>query len=94
MTDGWPEGRTRQEGGRVARSRHDSAPAEYPHGYERDPYGGGDQLAGYGNDPYGGGDQPPRRGAAAGAAGRRSSGSSSRCCSWSPSAATSGWTPG
>lgn len=46
----------------MARSRHDSAPAEYPHGYERDPYGGGDQLAGYGNDPYGGGDLPPAQG--------------------------------
>ncbi|MFD0691738.1 LCP family protein [Actinomadura fibrosa] len=49
MTDGWPEGWTRKEGNRVARSRHDSVPAEHPHAYERDPYGdpyAGDQLGG------------------------------------------------
>jgi LCP family protein required for cell wall assembly len=56
MTDGW----AREEGNRVARSRHGSASAEYPYGHEQDPYGdphAGDQLAGYGQDH----DDPPRR---------------------------------
>ncbi|QXJ20499.1 LCP family protein [Actinomadura graeca] len=47
MSDGWPEGWTRKEGERVARSRHESVPAGHPH--ERDPYAdpyAGDQLAG------------------------------------------------
>ncbi|WP_242906753.1 LCP family protein [Actinomadura terrae] len=59
MTDGWPEGWTRKEGDRVARSRHESAPADHPHAYEPDPYAdpyAGDQLAG---GRIGFGDEPP-----------------------------------
>ncbi|TDD82100.1 LytR family transcriptional regulator [Actinomadura darangshiensis] len=54
MTDGWPEGWTRKEDDRVARSRDNSVRAEHQHAaYGReahgDPYGdpyAGDQLAG------------------------------------------------
>ncbi|TDC56104.1 LytR family transcriptional regulator [Actinomadura sp. KC345] len=71
MSDGWPEGWTRKEGDRVARSRHGSVPAEHHQpAYGREPYGdpygdpyAGDQLRGGGGydqgDPYGG--PPPRR---------------------------------
>ncbi|GAA0558506.1 LCP family protein [Actinomadura livida] len=75
MSDRWPEGWTRKEGERVARSRHHSVRAEHhqpaAYGRERrgdpydpydDPYAG-DQLRGGGRydqgDAYGG--PPPRR---------------------------------
>ncbi|MDL4774726.1 LCP family protein [Actinomadura xylanilytica] len=61
MTDGWPDGRARQEDDRVARSRHDSASAEHPHAYERDSYEEGDQLGGYGSDSHGHERPYPRR---------------------------------
>ncbi|XRQ13615.1 LCP family protein [Actinomadura welshii] len=74
MSDGWPEGWTRKEGERVARSRHHSVRAEHHQAaYGRETYGdpydpyddpyAGDQLRGGGRydqgDPYGG--PPPRR---------------------------------
>lgn len=74
MSDGWPEGRTRKGGDRVARSRHHSVRAEHHQpAYGRETYGdpydpyddphAGDQLRGGGRhgqgDLYGG--PPPRR---------------------------------
>ncbi|WP_225993613.1 LCP family protein [Actinomadura rudentiformis] len=70
MTDAWPDGWTRQEGNRVARSRQPApAGAEYP--YDQDPYGRGTQPADPYADPYSGdqlrgmdtygGDVPPGR---------------------------------